>query len=504
LAQGLQFSLMASESELPRAKPFRKSPTDENILFAAVAVVASSILMFWGTGLHPLWFLAWFAPLPVLLISPRLGRRTAFSVAALSWFLGSINMWHYLLAAIALPLPLVLVLSVVPACFFGFAVLLFRRFMVRGALWKAALVFPTFWVTCEYVNNITSPHGTFPNMAYTQMDLLPMLQVTSVVGIWGISFCLFLLPATIAAVLSRQGSARDRTRLAMAVAVFLVAVDGYGSWRLVSSPAPQSTVKVGLMATGVDTTFPHDDSTALGLFRYYSDKADSLAAQGAQVIILPEKIALVSDQATNQVDALYASAAARAKASLIVGLDRGTLTRRFNEARVYSPDGSLAAIYDKHHMVPKFEDADQPGRKLAIIDQPSGVWGMEICKDMDFPGLSRQYGAKGVGLLLVPAWDFTLDGWLHGRMAVMRGVESGFTIVRAAKQGLLTVSDDRGRILAQQDAATVRFASLLTTAPVRHDDTFYARWGDWFAWLNVAGLVALLLSPTSKQNRVSL
>lgn len=61
------------------------------------------------------------------------------------------------------------------------------------------------------------------------------------------------------------------------------------------------------------------------------------------------------------------------------------------------------------------------------------VWGMQICKDMDFPRLSRRYGVKGVGLLLVPAWDFTLDGWLHGRMAVMRGVESGFTIVRGCQ-----------------------------------------------------------------------
>jgi apolipoprotein N-acyltransferase len=320
-----------------------------------------------------------------------------------------------------------------------------------------------------------------------------------VVGIWGVSFCLFLLPAAIAAVLSGRGSGRDRTRLAIAVAVFLAAVDGYGSWRLASTPAPQYSVKVGLMATGVDTTFPHDDSAALALFRDYSEKVDGLAAQGAQVIVLPEKIALVSDQATNQVDALYAATAARTKASLVVGLDRGTLTKRFNEARLYSPGETLAATYDKHHMVPKFEDADQPGTTITVLDQPSGLWGMQICKDMDFPGLSRRYGVKGVGLLLVPAWDFTLDGWLHGRMAVMRGVESGFTIVRAAKQGLSTVSDDRGRILAQQDVAKVRFASLVGTAPVRHDDTLYARWGDWFAWLNIAGLVALLLSP--KRNR---
>ena len=85
-------------------------------------------------------------------------------------------------------------------------------------------------------------------------------------------------------------------------------------------------------------------------------------------------------------------------------------------------------------------------------------------------------------------------------MAVLRGVESGFTIVRAAKQGLLTISDNRGRILAQQDAATVPLAYLIATVPVRHDSTLYARRGDWFAWLNIAGLVALLFSRAREQD----
>jgi len=408
-------------------------------------------------------------------------------------------MWDYLLTAIALPLPLVLLISAVPACLFGLAVLLFRRFILRGTLWREALAFPAFWVTLEYLNNVTSAHGTFPNMGYTQMGFLPVLQVTSLVGIWGVSFCLFLVPATMAAVLSRQGSAPERTRLATAVAVFLAAVVGYGCWRLIATPTPEHSVRVALMATGVDTPFPHDDGSALALLRDYSDKARSLAAQGAQVIVLPEKIALVSDQGTREIDALYAAASARAKASVIVGLDRGTLTKRFNEARMYSPDGTLVATYDKHHMVPRLEGVDQPGTMITVLDQPSGVWGIQICKDMDFPRLSREYSAKGVGLLLVPAWDFTLDGWLHARMAVMRGVESGFTIARAAKQGLLTVSDDRGRILAQQDAATVRFASLVATAPVRHDDTLYARCGDWFAWVNIVLLIAILFSRAGKR-----
>jgi apolipoprotein N-acyltransferase len=350
------------------------------------------------------------------------------------------------------------------------------------------------------LNNVSSPHGTFPNLGYTQMNFLPVLQVSSVTGIWGITFSLFLLPATIAAVLNRPGTASQKKRLATAAGVLLALVIGWGSWRVMSTPALERSVRVGLMATGVDTTFPQDYASALRLLQDYSEKAARLAAQGAQLIVLPEKIALVSDQGTGQVDALFAATCSRAKASIVVGLDRGTLTKRFNEARLYSPQGTLPAIYDKHHLLPRFEDVDQPGTTITVLDQSSGVWGMQICKDMDFPALSRQYGAKGVGLLLVPAWDFTLDGWLHGRMAVLRGVESGFTIVRAAKQGVLTVSDDRGRILAQQDAATVPFASLVATAPVRHDNTLYVRWGDWFPCLNAAGLVALLFSRARKQD----
>ncbi len=475
-----------------------RSEPSPKVLLATGAVIASSAMLFWGTGLHPVWWLTWLAPLPVLLIGSRLGRWGAFSVAALAWFLGSLNMWHYMLTNFA-TLPLMVGLSAIPAGLFGLVVLLVRGLIVRGALWKAALAFPAAWVTLEYLNNIASPNGTFPNMGYTQMDFLPVLQVTSLVGIWGISFCLFLFPATIAAVLSRQGNMRKRARLASAAGVFFAVVLGFGVWRLASTPRPQHSVKVGLMATGVDTPFARDDSHALRLLQDYSEKARNLAAQGAEIVVLPEKIALVSDQATSQVDTLYAAVSAQAKSTLVVGLDRGTLTKRLNEARLYSPDGIVPAVYDKHHMVPGFEDVDQPGTTITVLDRPSGVWGIEICKDMDFPRLSRDYGAKGVGLLLVPAWDFTLDGWLHGRMAMMRGVESGFTIVRAAKQGVLSVSDDRGRVLAEQDAATVRFASLVAMAPVRHDDTLYARWGDWFAWLNVAALIALLFSRAGKR-----
>jgi len=112
---------------------------------------------------------------------------------------------------------------------------------------------------------------------------------------------------------------------------------------------------------------------------------------------------------------------------------------------------------------------------------------------MDFTALSRQYGNAGAGLMLVPAWDFVLDRWSHGHMAVMRGVEDGFSIARAAKQGYLTVSDDRGRILAETRSDSAPFVTLIADVPVGHDTTLYLLLGDWFAWVALAILLFTLV-----------
>jgi apolipoprotein N-acyltransferase len=77
----------------------------------------------------------------------------------------------------------------------------------------------------------------------------------------------------------------------------------------------------------------------------------------------------------------------------------------------------------------------------------------------------------------------------------MRSVEDGFTMVRDAKVGLLTASDDRGRILAEKPTRSDgTLVTMLVTVPVRYDSTLYQAWGDWFAWLDLAGLAGLLVA----------
>src|ERR1700704_508346 len=104
-------------------------------ILGVAAIAASGTMFFFGTGLRPLWWLMWLAPLPVLLVAPRVSGLTGFGVATLSWFFGTLNMWRYLRHILVLPgnphagplvMPIWVAIGVliVPSCIFGLGVLL--------------------------------------------------------------------------------------------------------------------------------------------------------------------------------------------------------------------------------------------------------------------------------------------------------------------------------------------------------------------------------------------
>lgn len=102
--------------------------------------------------------------------------------------------------------------------------------------------------------------------------------------------------------------------------------------------------------------------------------------------------------------------------------------------------------------------------------------------------MSLAYADLGTELMLVPAWDFNSDRTWHGHMAIMRGVEGGFSVARAAKNGYLTISDDRGRVIAEARSDSGPFATLVADVPVGRELTLFQKWGNWFAWVAVAAL----------------
>lgn len=463
---------------------------------ALAAAAMAGALFYIGTGMWPLWWAPWCAALVVLAVAVRVPGWLAFSSGALAWLAGALNMRRYAWNILAVPsdghtLTVfdralgIAEFIVVPALAFGLAVALFRACVRRGQLWQASLAFPAAWAAYEYLSSLVSPHGTFGSLAYSQMDVLPLIQIASVTGIWGISFCMLLVPATVAALTATGHSARQRVAATAITVSIAVCVAGFGIWRLQTPASP--TVTVGLVASDLPANVDVQEPGAplQRLLRNYADAARSLVAQGAHIVVLPEKLGVTVPATISADDAVLQALADEANVVVVYSAIRREGDRRYNAARVYAPHQPVHD-YDKHHLVPAFESRYTRGTTRMLVSRAPSPMGIAICKDMDFPTLARAYGADGVGLMLVPAWDFGDDDWLHARMAILRGVESGFAIARAAKEGLLSVSDNRGRVLAYRSSKAAPFATLLADAPTTHEETIYRHFGDWFAVLCLA------------------
>ena len=468
------------------------APKLRHIIEATAAIAATAVLVWFGTGLAPAWPLLWFAPLPVLLYAGRARWWSAAGVAFAGWLIGELNLWGYMHQSIEMPLSITIGIVAGFALVFTIAVLLYRSLLRRGAAWYALLAFPAAWVAFEYLLNVAWVNGTAFNLAYTQLAFLPFLQLASITGPWGMSFVLLLFPAAMAISLHLWRHQR-RTASAIVGTAFaaIAAVLVFGTVRL-AMPQQNQTLRVGLIASDLHG-MAAAGAPAMQVFDDYATHITALAARGAQVVVLPEKSAVVNDATQPTVDAFFGSLSDRTGAAIAVGVTYEAASKtEYNQARLYRPFKSVLT-YAKHHLLPPFESEFTPGKTLTTFALADARLGVEICKDMDFTPLSRKYGRHEVGLMLVPAIDFDVDRTFHGHMAIMRGVESGFTVARSARRGYLTMSDDRGRILGQVRSDSTSFATTLVNAPVAHDWTLFQAWGDWFAWLAMAILVSALL-----------
>lgn len=462
------------------------SRLDRSALAAWLAATALTTLGWWfGSGLHPLWWLTWLAPLPILWLAPRTHARWAALAAFIAYALGGLNLWAYLHEYIGLPMATIVYAIGIPGLVFALCVLLFRRLLLRGRVVAAALALPTTWVAVEYLNNLVSPHGTFGSIGYTQMDALPVIQIAAVAGIWGIGFLLLLFPAAIAVQVLPQTQRRGRICVALLAMLLIGAAIAYGGWRL---QAPATTAaRIGLVSLEKPIRPALHDADGQALEARYVAAINRLADAGARTVLIPE----TSFATTDATIPAFAQLAQQRGITLDAGIDyKGDADAERNMVMVFEPGASSPATYSKHHLIPGFEHQYMPGDNYTLLDGTPRV-GLAICKDMDFHDIGRAYAARDAQLLLVPAWDFSVDGWLHSRMAIMRGVEGGFAIARAARSGRLTLSDDRGRVVAEASSEQ-HDAELVGELPLRETHTLYARWGDWFAWLNLAALIVLL------------
>ena len=448
---------------------------------AVAATLATGLCYALSTDLGTIWPLVLVAPIPILLLSLRCERVLIVAIAAFfARVIGAVGI------AIAYgdvfpPLPLALAFVVLGAQF-TLPVLATRWASRRLPIWAIPLTFASCAIGLEFLWSLIAPHGTFGALGYSLVDALPLVQVASMGGLAIVGFIAALLPASLSVLIHRP----QHWRSLAAIGVIPVALSAaFGMWRLAQPYESQTRVGLAAIDSLTAQSFRGGEA-AHEVAREYERVLQSFRGQNVAEIVLPERIFLVNSNDTFTTQLLQ-TAADTLGARIVAGFDdTDAAGKHRNTARVFAPNAA-PHIYAKRKLVPGLELLTPGDQALMIGDR-----GVAICKDMDFPSLFREYGAGGSRLLLVPAWDFVQDGRLHSRMAVMRGIENGFAIARAAGTGRLTVSDAYGRIIAEAVTSRDKPVTLVADIGLTSSGTLYSRIGDVFAWLAVLIAIGLL------------
>jgi len=471
--------------------------TSISIIWILTGIILSGLAWYISDGLNgDFWYVMWIAPVPVLLLSLKTSARQAFLIAFVAYLIGRLS-WFSYLVTVATLVPAI-IFTLLPSLIFAVIIIGNRWCIKRLNSWYTVFAFPVFFTTFEYGLIKFSADGTAASIAYTQLNCVPFIQVAAIAGILGITFMLTFIPSAIALGWYYRVE-KLKLRYVAGVAIILISsMFIYGGIRMntINSFTLKRHVRAGLAVldekvhTNSDSPdFAKEKQVAMA----YAAMVKPLAAQGAQVVLFPERVIGVGRPWADSITRILSDAAKQNHVFIITGYTNQKKTVERNSGLVIDTGGKVILDYNKAHLVVGLERQFTPGSTPGIFKFKSLQSGLAVCKDLDFQDYIKQYGDDKPGILYVPAWDFVVDDWLHCRMAILRSVENGFSMVRAARRGRLTINDQFGRVTSEASCANDKQATLIGNVSPQHIDTLYTRFGNWLGMVSLLATVGFLV-----------
>jgi apolipoprotein N-acyltransferase len=474
-------------------------------------LIPGGMLAALATGSYSIAVAAWLAPVLLLFVARSGSALTGLLPAALVQGLAFAFAWR---GTFGIPAGVFAVLGVL----FFLPYLVDRLLAPRLRGFLATLVFPCAWVSFEFALTVLpmvggQPLGTWGSVAYSQVGVLPLLQVVSVTGIWGVTFLVGWFASLTNWAWNHGSDWAEIRGGVLAFGSLLAAVLIGGGLRLAMAPAADESVRVAGIAVDnpaltvgvwnpVARGRPVTEEDRAGMRTRLETLHDSLfaaslreARAGARIIVWAEDNAIVFKEDEDRLIARGQTLARAEQIHLFMGLV-ALLPGEPAENKVVaiSPDGSVAFSYLKSYPTP-WEASRRGDGVLRFVDSGSSRLGAAICYDYDHPGLLRAAGRAGADIMMAPSDDGMHADPLHAHMATLRAIENGFSMVRPVIGGRAIAVDPYGRVLAQADYGPEAYFAggthvLVAFLPTRGVATIYAWVGDALAWLSI-GFLAL-------------
>ncbi len=404
----------------------------------------------------------------------------------------------------------------------GFAVLFYL--LARLSRTRAARRFPILlpflfaagWTFFAYTQTLTwagVPWGT--QLALSQYKNPLLVSSASFFGSYFVTFVIALVNAMLTygfLCLRREGWRAARIPALLCAGVFLLNF-GLSALAYCLPVDEEKTVKAAVLQGNFSSAEKWDANTD-PLTRYV-ELGRQAANEGAEIVVWPET-AIPYDLMTDT----YGVARIRALAdetntTHVVGAyayshrtDGGY--DRYNTLFLFRPDGSISDVeYHKRHLVPfgeyvpmaavidallpflanleMLDDGSRmtPGGDPALFYEDVAVIGGLICFDSIYPDLARDSTAAGAQILALgtnDSWFFDSAAvYQHNGQAVLRAIENGRPLLRAANTGVSSIISEKGDILQEIEPLVAGQA----TAKVNlvRGNTLYTNIGDLFVLL---------------------
>lgn len=461
----------------------------------------------------PLGFLAWVGVVPLInawLKSPSPARSAfygflwslGFLLVVMYWL--AFNYGTYWWAAIMSMVAAVLFLSL-NYTFIGwwFGWLHARR--GRMAMW----LLPLLWVSVEFLRSFGTLGFPWVALANAQTGFLLPIQNAEIVGIYGLSFWVVLINVVVV----ELWSAREK-RIPALVLAAVILFPWLSGWLLMPDiPAPN--LRVAVVQPNVNAVEKWMPEIQDRHINQLIDLTREAAVDSPDVVFWPEAATPTYLRKGGRGYLRQIQEELRIMGLPVVTGMPDYSRREDGQVRFYNAVAHIDSLgisnqqYNKIQLVPFGEYIPLSkwipalnslnlgqgnfthGTEYTVFEVDSIPFSVSVCYETTFPALNRRFVRAGASFLVGvvnDAWYRTSSGpYQHAAQARYRAVEFRRPLVRAANTGISVVIDQAGRIVARlglnkEGVFTARIAPATGM-------TFYARFGDVFAWLAVAAAV---------------
>jgi len=466
--------------------------------------------------------LGWIALIPLLFALEGCALGEAFRrgyLAGVVFF--ALTIWWI----VHVTLPGTVALIAFLALYFGAAAVWFTWIMPFAAGRQAAIAFRNLlvtmlgtagWITLEWLRGKLL-FGGFPwnFLGVTQWRAVPLIQFASVAGVYGVSalvcFINLAFYFTIRRFVTQMRQTGQRRGLSWEFYVAMALI-GFALWygfrtMFLQKPSFTRTLRLALVQGNIPQTLKFEPAQKPMILERYRTLTETATVSRVDMIVWPETATPDPLRYDPESFALVTNCAVKAKAYLLTGTidvtPYSSPAEVFNGAILVRPDGSLAEIYHKIHLVPFGEyvplhkiipifkwltpitDSFERGREFTLFHLGELRFGAVICFEDTVPEVYRRFIKRGADFMV----NLTNDAWfktspaadMHLANAVFRCAETHRPLVRCTNNGITCLVDQFGFVNPQTRLAPFTRGSLLCELTVLEaaNLTFYTTHGDW-------------------------